>query len=163
MIEKTDENGKSDGYEIVPHCKTPAGDRRLLLNQTAKDTLELIKEINQKNGFDTDNDALIFQRVYKGEITSCTPRCFDDRIRTYCEKADMVVIKSCHDIRRTVITKLYANGMPLKNLQRFAGHASLQQTMDYIRFTEEDVNQGQYIETLSDTSIGENVVLFKRA
>lgn len=63
--------------------------------------------------------------------------------------ADMEVIKSPHDIRRSVLTTLYEAGMPLKKIQEFAGHSSLKQTMDYIRITDEDLDMMQYLNKLS--------------
>ncbi len=73
----------------------------------------------------------------------------------------MDVIKSPHDIRRTVLTNLYAAGMPLKKIQEFAGHSSLKQTMDYIRISDEDIDLSEYLNTLSDTTIT-NIVPFKK-
>ena len=64
----------------------------------------------------------------------------------------MTVIKSPHDIRRTVLTNLYNVGMPLKKIQIFAGHSTLQQTMDYIRISEDDLDMLRYLNTLSDNS-----------
>lgn len=52
----------------------------------------------------------------------------------------MSVVKSIHDIRRTVITRMYhmimKNGSGdanLNGLQQFAGHSTLQQTLDYVK------------------------------
>ena len=57
----------------------------------------------------------------------------------------MGTIKSCHDVRRTVITRMYhkivKNDCPdanLKMLQVFAGHSTLQQTLDYVRADSDD-------------------------
>lgn len=71
----------------------------------------------------------------------------------------MTVIKSPHDIRRTVLTNLYNVGMPLKKIQIFAGHSSLQQTMDYIRISEDDLDMLRYLNTLSDNS---NIISINR-
>ena len=64
----------------------------------------------------------------------------------------MDVIKSPHDVRRTVLTNLYYAGMPLKKIQEYAGHSSLKQTMDYIRISDDDLDMSQYLNTLSDSS-----------
>lgn len=61
----------------------------------------------------------------------------------------MDVIKSPHDVRRTVLTNLYYAGMPLKKIQEYAGHSSLKQTMDYIRISDDDLDMSQYLNTLS--------------
>ena len=58
----------------------------------------------------------------------------------------MSVVKSIHDIRRTVITRMYhmimKNGSGdanLKGLQQFAGHSTLQQTLDYVKADSSDL------------------------
>ena len=158
------QNGKSNGFTILPHCKTPAGDRRLQLNNQAIELFDKTKALNDANGLPTGLDDFVFLRNVKGEITSSTPRCFDHRLRKYCKQADMTVIKSPHDVRRTVLTNLYTAGMPLKKIQEFAGHSSLKQTMDYIRISDEDIDLSEYLNTLSDTTMIENsnIVPFKK-
>lgn len=150
MTPKIDKNGKAHGFEILPHCKSASGDRRLLLNSKAKETFEKIRSYNQKNGIPTELDDYIFIRKQNGVFNTCTPRCFDPRLRKYCKKAGMSVIKSPHDVRRTVLTNLYLAGMPLKQVQKYAGHASLQQTMDYLRIADDDdCELIQYLEKLA--------------
>ena len=73
----------------------------------------------------------------------------------------MDIIKSPHDIRRTVLTNLYMAHMPLKKIQEYAGHSSLKQTMDYIRITDDDMDMMQYLNTLSDESL-ENVISIRK-
>lgn len=133
LIEKINEDGKSIGKQIADHCKTPAGNRKLPLNQQCLSTLRLIKELNEYNGFPVGNDDFIFLRKYKGQITYCTDRCFAGRLEKYCKQNNMPVCKSPHDIRRTVITRLYYNGINPKDIQYFAGHSEFSQTMDYIK------------------------------
>ena len=60
----------------------------------------------------------------------------------------MSVIKSPHDIRRTAITNLYNANMPLNKIREYAGHSSIQQTMDYIRITDDDMDMIPFLETL---------------
>ena len=150
MVANIDENGKNNGYDILPHCKTPAGDRRLPLNLKARQTLSLIKEINKSNNLPIKEDDFIFLRWVNNELKNCTPRSFDTRLRKYCKHAGMEIIKSPHDVRRTVLTNLYMAHMPLKKIQEFAGHSSLKQTMDYIRITDDDMDMMQYLDTLSE-------------
>ena len=161
MVANIDNEGRCNGFDILPHCKTPAGDRRLQLNQKAIETLKLIKELNQKNNLPTECDDFIFLRWDKEEIKYCTPRSFDPCLRRYCKHAGMDVIKSPHDVRRTVLTNLYTANMPLKKIQEFAGHSSLKQTMDYIRITDDDIDMIQYLDTLSE-EVDETVIPFKR-
>ena len=157
-----DQTGKKKGFEIVDHCKTPAGDRRLLLNDQALSVLKQIKAYNEHNSISTDLDDLIFVRTIKGKHLPCTPRSFDPRLRRYCRMSGMIVIKSPHDIRRTVLTNLYMAGMPLKKIQQFAGHSSLRQTMDYLRISDDDMDMMPYINSLSEcTGVPVNIAAFR--
>ena len=63
----------------------------------------------------------------------------------------MPELKSQHDIRRTVITNLYYKGVPLKEIQRIAGHSSLNMNMSYIKFQDND-NDADYMERLCANS-----------
>lgn len=123
--------------------------------------MKLIKQLNEQNNLPIDYDDFIFLRWEKSEIKNCTPRSFDPRLRRYCKHAEMNVIKSPHDVRRTVLTNLYMSHMPLKKIQEFTGHSSLKQTMDYIRITDDDMDMMQYLDTLSE-EVDETVIPFKR-
>ena len=148
MVANIDDSGKAHGFKILNHCKTPAGNRRLQLNTKSLEALQLIKAYNTANNIPTNNDDYIFLRNTKEGILNCTPRSFDPRLRKYCRKAGMEVIKSPHDIRRTVITNLCRLRMPLKEIQEFAGHSSLKQTMDYLRISDDDSDLKQFLEAL---------------
>lgn len=102
--------------------------------------------------------------IRKGQILLCNHKVFDARIRTYCRNARMDVLKSFHDIRRTVLTNLYYAKMPLKDIQRFAGHSSIQQTMDYIKIKEDDLSALSFIETLMpiDEGISTEIISFEK-
>lgn len=149
-VSTVNSQGKVHGYKIVEHCKTDAGDRRLLLNDKAKGILGRIQSLNAANDLPIGLDNYIFLRRKKGVIKTCTIRCFDPRLRRYCKEVGMSVIKSPHDIRRTVLTKLYFAGMPLKKIQEYAGHSTLQQTMDYIRISADEDNMMPYLNALSE-------------
>ena len=161
MVAHITEEGKMNGFEILPHCKTPAGDRRLQLNDKAIQLFEQIKAFNEAEGLPTGMDDCIFLRWAKSKVQHCTPRSFDPRLRKYCRKAEMEVIKSPHDIRRTVLTNLYSVGMPLKKIQEYAGHSSLKQTMDYIRVSDDDYDISQFLNTLSEGD-DSNIISFSK-
>lgn len=150
LVSKVDDvTGKTKGVQLLDHCKSLAGDRRLPLNQNAKGLLVKIREYNEMNHIPTTDEDLIFQRNENGKLFMATSRCFETRLKRYCREANMSEEKSVHDIRRTVITNLYKNGMPLVNIQKFAGHASLSQTRAYIRLDNTDISMLNYIEGLS--------------
>lgn len=161
LVNNIDDNGKRHGYIIVNHCKSDAGDRRLELNDKAINTFKWIRMLNNQLGIPTGLDDNIFLRMEKDEIKLCFPRTVDNLLRRYCSEAGMTVIKSPHDIRRTVITNLYYAGMPLKNIQRYAGHSSLKQTMDYIRLSDDEFNPLEFLNTLSE-EVEDNIVEFER-
>lgn len=153
LVADISDEGKSNGYKIEYHCKTPAGNRRLILNHSACEILRDIKTLNTENGFNTGIDDFVFQREYKGIVSYCSTRSFDSRLRKYCKKVGMEVIKSPHDVRRTVLTNLYLAHMPLNKIQEFAGHSSLKQTLDYLRVTDDEIDMLQYLDTLSNESL----------
>lgn len=161
MVANVNNNGMAHGFKVLPHCKTPAGDRRLQLNAKAIYTFNKIKEYNESNGIPTSANDYIFLRWDKNKLLNCTPRSFDSRLRKYCKQADMDVIKSPHDVRRTVLTNLYMAGMPLKEIQRYAGHSTLKQTLDYIRISDDDLNLLQFLNTLSEEG-SDTVVPFRK-
>lgn len=49
--------------------------------------------------------------------------------------------------------------MPLNKIQIFAGHSTLQRTMDYIRISEDDLDMLRYLNALSNNS---NIISIKR-
>ncbi len=60
----------------------------------------------------------------------------------------MDVVKSPHDMRRTFVTMLNDAQMNIKKIQQYAGHASLAQTMDYIKHREVTDEDLEYLSTL---------------
>ncbi|MCR5604511.1 MAG: site-specific integrase [Lachnospiraceae bacterium] len=67
-----------------------------------------------------------------------------------------------HDIRRTVLTNLYMMGMPVKKIQVFAGHSSVQQTMDYIRISDDNDDVINYLNRLSEMRTETNIITFRK-
>lgn len=145
IIEGDDLHNTHKGHQMVEYTKSEAGNRTLPLSEEAKRILEKVKSINSSRNYPVSNNDYIFIRIYQGSFTFCNQRSFDPRLRRYCEKCGMDAIKSCHDIRRTVITRMYhkiiKNDYPdanLNMLQIFAGHSTLQQTLDYVRADNDD-------------------------
>lgn len=125
------ENGpKCNGYEIVFHTKSPAGNRRVPLTKEALDCLDLIKKINLSNGFSTGPHDLIFMRE-NGKF--CTGQVFDGYLRKWCNSINLKFVKSCHDIRRTYISNLFEIGLNPDTIRRLAGHENIEMTMKYCR------------------------------
>lgn len=59
-------------------------------------------------------------------------RCFDHRIRKYCKNLGLEYEKSCHDTRRTYISKL-AQVLSLDSVREIAGHSTIDMTLKYLR------------------------------
>lgn len=133
IIEQMDSNGDFDGYRWVDHCKSKAGNRTIPLNSEAKKILTEIKKLNFAKGLPVGQDDFIFVRKYRGEITFCTTRCFETRLKRYCRDAGMSVLKSQHDIRRTFATNLHYLGVPTKSISALMGHETTKQTDAYIK------------------------------
>ncbi len=58
-------------------------------------------------------------------------REIDNRIRKLCNKAD-IEVKSAHDIRRTVASELFNNGVPVEIIRNYLGHSDIKTTWGYI-------------------------------
>ena len=121
------------GRKIVPRAKTKRSKRQVPLNTECLAILDEIKALNISNGFGVEKDDLIFQRIYKKEISACTERCFTGRLTKYCKQAGMKVLKSPHDARRTAFTNMYLAGADIKTIQKIAGHETQKQTEEYIQ------------------------------
>lgn len=154
--------GKAKGYRIVNYGKTRAAYREITLSQRANQILDRVKTLNIQKCYPTTQSDFIFMRRYKGTVCGCTQRCFDSFLRRYCKKAEMLVIKSPHDVRRTVCTNLYLNGMPLKRIQTVMGHETLEQTLEYIRLTNDDLEDLQFFNMLNQNqATTDNVIPLK--
>lgn len=131
--------------ELKEHTKSSMGDRILSLNSASIKLLMEIKKNNFSKGFPVGNDDFVFlrmpnQKKNKGKIIRMTDRCFNQLLTKYCRNQG-IVSKSMHDIRRTVITELYNSGLVSdRELQRIAGHSTLQQTLDYVKHQRNDIN-----------------------
>jgi integrase len=144
-ITETKDGLKSNGYKIVDHAKSSAGNRKLYLTSEAHKYLERIRELNRQNGFATTPDSLIFQR----EAGICNQRVFDSRIKKYCspKHLNLPFAKSCHDIRRTYITHLFNSKLDNDTIRRIAGHNNIEMTLKYCRGRE---SQEEIAEILED-------------
>lgn len=147
QVGSVDENGMIRGRETADRCKSKRSKRKVPLNQVALSVLEQIKQYNELNGFGTEDNDYIFQRIYKGDVCECTERCFAGRLKKYCEYSGMVS-KSPHDIRRTALTNLWLNGVPIKVIQLIAGHNTQKQTEEYLKIDEKNILKNGYMELL---------------
>ena len=122
-----DENSKYRTV-VVDHCKSGQDHsiRTLPLSENDLEIFRQIKSINDQNGFKSGNFIFCDQKGWM----SC--RRIDNRIRYLCTKAGLPVEKSSHDIRRTVASELYANGVDIEIIRDFLGHQDVKTTREYI-------------------------------
>lgn len=84
--------------------------------------IELIREVNIING--ETNDGFIFAKGGK----NINHYAIQAMIKRGCEKVDMLV-KTCHKIRKTYVSKLIDSGLNIDAIRRFAGHADEKTTL----------------------------------
>lgn len=158
MVEERNEENKFLGYKYVNHTKTTAGDRIIALNQEALKILALVKKTNLENDYPVKANDFIFLRTYKNNICACTTRSFETRVKKYCRKAKMGILKSQHDIRRTFATNLFYSGMNTKDIQALMGHESLEQTMAYIKRKEANISIISYLDAIASDKNIQNAI-----
>lgn len=105
--------------------------RMIYLSEKARRYFKQIRELNKKNGYPCGDEDLVFQR----KQGMCNQRVFDARLKKYCNSKHLGLsfAKSCHDIRRTYISKLYDSGINPDIIRRLAGHENIEMTMKYCR------------------------------
>lgn len=105
--------------------KSPYGDRFLPLGEYEILLFQKIKEINQLNNY-SDDDFIFYND--NGRIST---RSIDKRIRKCCIKAG-IEVKSAHDIRRTVASEMFNQGVPAVIIKQYLGHSDIKTTYEYI-------------------------------
>lgn len=105
--------------------KSPYGDRLLPLSEYELMIFQCVMKINEEYGY-SDGDFIFCDAQGRTKI-----REIDNRIRKLCNKAD-IEVKSAHDIRRTVASELYNNGVPVEIIRDYLGHSDIKTTWGYI-------------------------------
>ncbi len=114
-------------YSVVNYTKKKSiyGDRFLPLGNYEIELMEKIKVINEQYNYQ-ENEYVFCDN--KGRITS---RKIDSFLRRMCGKAQ-IEEKSTHDIRRTVASEMFNNGVPIEIVQCYLGHSDTKTTYGYI-------------------------------
>ena len=112
---------------IEEHTKkrSPYGDRFLPLGDYEIGIFRKIAEINITYGYH-DNDFIFCDTQGRTNI-----RAIDNLIRKCCSHAG-IEIKSAHDIRRTVASEMFNNGVPVEIIRNYLGHSDVKTTFGYI-------------------------------
>ena len=124
VFEEVDaEHSRMVGYAIVDHTKTEVGNRYVPLVPIAQAILKEVIAANRINGR-KDEDFIFLsadgQRIKHGAI--------EGRIIDACERLGMKV-KTAHKFRKTYISTLYDNGVPLEAIRKIVGHADERTTL----------------------------------
>ena len=123
----------NNGYKIVEYTKSDAGDRKVYLNNEAKEILRLIKKVNLKNGYFDENFIFIKSR-YK---TRSTTRTISKYIEDLCKDVG-INIKSNHKIRKTYISSLFDQGINIDTIRGQAGHEDEKTSLRNYCFDQKD-------------------------
>lgn len=112
---------------IVDHLKrkNDCEDRFLHLTPGAMEILQQVKEINKRMNYPDD------EFIFRGPDGRTTRRQIAYCIEKACAKAG-ILVKSAHDIRRTVASVMYSNGIALDEIRRILGHKDEKTTLGYI-------------------------------
>lgn len=139
-----DDVTKLNGYEIVDGLKKGVPERTIYIDADVLDYISRIRSKNLELGYPCGDDDYVFWRNNHNtnhETVICTNRTFDSLLRTYCRRCGFKYAYSMHDIRRTYISTLGENSVPLKDIQRQAGHSTPEMTMRYFRSVSTDEEQ----------------------
>ena len=115
-----DEDGTtilSSNFVVVPYTKTEAGNRKVYLNQTAKEILTQIKEVCDRYEY-YDDDYIYIQSQSKNRGNT---RGLKEYLHNLCVDSG-VMAKSNHKIRKTYISSLFDLGVNINTIREQAGH-----------------------------------------
>ena len=122
---------QTKSYEILNHCKDNS-ERTVFINSDAKMIFQKLLSIRSKE--ETDCEFLFLNPCSDDEKLHL--RAMDNRLRKIqriLHMTDRLPERSPHDCRRTYASIQYLHGVDIKTIQAQLGHASTQQTWDYIR------------------------------
>ena len=114
-----------NGYEVVPHGKTPNADRELFLTKNAKILFSMIVKANEERDF--QSEYLLLDK--KGE------RMKNDAINNVLRRLNRMINttqKGNHSIRKTCISNMGESGvLSNEEIRVFAGHKDFSTTEKY--------------------------------
>ncbi|MDF2842033.1 MAG: integrase family protein [Herbinix sp.] len=136
-LQLDDGRWKCNGYKVVEHTKTKAGNRKVILIAAAKELIEKAKALNEANGFYDDDFIFVNE---KGRVHF---KAIDSRVKKYCRKAG-IPEKSIHKIRKTYISTLIDANLNIDQIRRLVGHENEQTT--YQNYCFNRLNETQTID-----------------
>lgn len=105
--------------------KSPYGDRFLPLGDYELELFQKVQEINERCQYKAGDF------IFCDEKGRTTIRAIDNLIRKACNMAG-IETKSAHDIRRTVASEMFNQGVPVEIIRNYLGHSDIKTTYGYI-------------------------------
>ena len=105
--------------------KSPYGDRFLPLGDYELELFQKVQEINERCQYQAGDF------IFCDEKGRTTIRAIDNLIRKACNMAG-IETKSAHDIRRTVASEMFNQGVPVEIIRNYLGHSDIKTTYGYI-------------------------------
>lgn len=127
--------------KVVDFLKTPAGERKIYLNQKALDVFKELRQRNKQFGIDCGDNSFVFINKQTNERLTSSGLC--SMLYKYCQNAG-IEKKSSHKIRKTFISELFDIGMNIESIREIAGHEDERTTLhSYIfdRSTKSDIEK----------------------
>ena len=137
---------RRNGVRVVEHTKSYAGDRRVYLNESARNLLALVKKRSMSYGF-YDEDY-IFVNSNSSRLTTGSINCYLYRL---CDEVN-TNRKSSHKIRKTYISALYDGGLNINKIREIAGHEDERTTLNNYCFDRSiDRDTEEKLESIANT------------
>ena len=128
--------------------KSPYGNRVLPLGESGAAIIRQVMAVNRDYGFQDEDFLFLGEQGKRIHI-----RAVDNRIRKLCLRAGIDPVKSAHDIRRTVATRLYRNTHDIELVRKFLGHSDVLTTWGYIvDIDAEEEDRMRVVDALKDLS-----------
>lgn len=149
-IQRMEQRADKGAPYLVDHTKkkSPYGNRILPLGEAGIAIIRQVIAINKDYGFQDEDFLFLGENGNRIHI-----RAVDNRIRKLCKRARIDPVKSAHDIRRTVATRLYRMTKDIELVRKFLGHSDVQTTWGYIvDIDAEEKDRERVVEALKDFS-----------
>lgn len=129
MNRKQIENGES---ELIVHEKGKKN-RTVYLNAKAKIAIENYLKVRK----DTNDALFISRNIFNNDINRISISGIESMIRNIGNRCDVQAYP--HKFRRTAATLASRKGMPIEQIQKMLGHATINTTQIYVDVSDEDV------------------------
>lgn len=105
--------------------KSPYGDRFLPIGEYELAIFDIVKKVNTVYGYKEG------EYIFCNERGRTKSRDVDRFLRRVCKTVG-IIIKSAHDIRRTVASEMFNNGVQVELIRNYMGHSDIKTTYGYI-------------------------------